>query len=78
MLDAAYTKAKESQGSGAEDIAMLAQTADKLLETIAKGVRLDEENRQKRQAQEQQLGDIKSKLLDGLKQNAQALAQQAI
>ncbi|HEY6874162.1 MAG TPA: toxic anion resistance protein [Geobacteraceae bacterium] len=78
MLDEAYTKAKESQGSGAEDVAMLAQTADKLLETIAKGVRLDEENRQKRQATEQQLGEIKTKLLDGLQANAKALALQSI
>ncbi len=74
MLDEAYTKAKESQGSGAEDVAVLAQTADKLLETIAKGVRLEEENRQKRLAAEQQLGEIKTKLLDGLRANAKELA----
>ena len=75
MLDEAYTKAKESQGSGAEDVAALAQTADKLLETIAKGIRLDEENRQKRQAAEQQLGEIKTKLLNGIRANAEALAR---
>jgi uncharacterized protein YaaN involved in tellurite resistance len=73
MLDEAYTKAKESQGSGAEDIAILAQTADKLLETIAKGVRIDEENRQKRQANEQHLDEIKTKLLNGLQANAKEL-----
>ena len=76
LLDQAYTKAKASQGSGAEDVAMLAQTADKLLETIAKGVRLDEENRQKRETAEQQLGDIKTKLMDGLQANAKALTTQ--
>lgn len=78
MLDEAYTKAKQSQGSGAEDVALLAQTADKLLETIAKGIRLDEENKQKRQAAEQQLGEIKTKLLDGLRANAKELAMQSV
>jgi uncharacterized protein YaaN involved in tellurite resistance len=78
MLDEAYTKAKESQGSGAGDVAVLAQTADKLLETIAKGIQIDEENRQKRQATEQQLGEIKTKLLDGLRTNAKELALQTV
>jgi len=76
MLDEAYTKAKQSQGDGIEDVAMLAQTADKLLETIAKGIRIDEENRQKRQASEQQLGEIKTKLLEGLHENARKLTLQ--
>lgn len=66
-LDDAYTRAKTSQGSGAEDVAMLAASADKLLETIAKGVRLDQENRQKRDLAQRQLGDIKTKLLAGLR-----------
>jgi uncharacterized protein YaaN involved in tellurite resistance len=78
MLDEAYTKAKESQGSGAEDVAVLAQTADKLLETIAKGIRLDEENRKKRQASEQQLSEIKTKLLDGLRANAEEFVRHSV
>lgn len=69
-LDEAYTRAKISQGSAAEDVAMLAQTADRLLETIAKGVRIDEENRRKRDDAHRQLGAIKTKLVEGLKANA--------
>lgn len=72
-LDEAYTRAKTSQGNGAEDVAALAMTADKLLETIAKGVRLDEENRLKRDQAQRQLGDIKNKLLAGLQDNAEKL-----
>lgn len=77
-LDEAYTRAKASQGSGAEDVAALAATADKLLETIAKGVRLDEENRQKRETAARQLGDIKGKLLDGLHANAVQVANRSV
>ncbi|MFZ6742840.1 toxic anion resistance protein [Undibacterium sp. JH2W] len=78
LLQQAYTQAKQSQGSGAEDVALLSQTADKILETIALGIRLDEENRQKRKAAETQLGDIKVKLLEGLRANTNDLAQRAI
>jgi uncharacterized protein YaaN involved in tellurite resistance len=77
-LDEAYRRAKQSQGSGVEDVAALAATADKLLETIAKGVRFDEENRQKREAAEQQLGDIKSKLVEGLRANAIDMANRSV
>lgn len=70
-LDEAYTQAKLSQGEGAEDIAILAATADKILETMAKGVRIDEENRAKNAQAEQQLGEIKQKLYDGLKANTE-------
>jgi uncharacterized protein YaaN involved in tellurite resistance len=77
-LDEAYTRAKTSQGSGAEDVAALAATADKLLETIAKGVRIDEENRQKRDLAQRQLGDIKTKLMSGLKANADQLLKNGI
>jgi uncharacterized protein YaaN involved in tellurite resistance len=65
-LDEAYTRAKESQGSSAADIAALAATADKLLETMAKGQRIDEENRRKRADAENQLDQVQTKLLDGL------------
>lgn len=74
-LDEAYTRAKVTQGSGAEDVAVLAATADKLLETIAKGVRLDEENRLKREQAQRQLGEIKNKLVAGLQANAEQMLQ---
>lgn len=74
-LDDAYTRAKQSQGSGAEDVAVLASVVDKLLETINKGVRLDEENKAKRIAAEEQLGDIKGKLSEGMQENIQKITQ---
>jgi len=77
-LDEAYTRAKQSQGNGIEDVAVLAATADKLLETIAKGVQIDEDNRQKRQIAERQLGDIKGKLLEGLRANAREVANRSV
>jgi Uncharacterized protein involved in tellurite resistance len=70
-LDEAYTQAKMTQGDGAEDIAILAATADKILETMAKGVKIDEENRQKNADAQQQLNDIKIKLYEGLKANTE-------
>lgn len=77
-LDKAYTQAKLSQGTGAEDVAYLAATADKLLETINKGVQIDEENRRKRAQAEQDLGNIQNKLLEGLKANAEQLSRNSI
>lgn len=70
-LDEAYTQAKLSQGEGAEDIAILAATADKILETMAKGVKIDEENRVKNAQAEKQLDEIKLKLYNGLKANTE-------
>lgn len=77
-LDKAYTQAKLSQGTGAEDVAYLAATADKLLETINKGVQIDEENRQKRAQAEQDLSNIQSKLLAGLRANAEEISKHSI
>ena len=77
-LDKAYTQAKRSQGTGAEDVAYLAATADKLLETINKGVQIDQENKQKRAQAEQDLGNIQSKLLEGLKANAEEISRNSI
>ena len=73
-LDEAYTRSKQSQGNGAEDVVALASVADKLLQTIATGVKLDEENHQKREAAERQLAEIKGKLMDGLRSNAMQIA----
>lgn len=77
-LDKAYTQAKLSQGSGAEDVAYLAATADKLLETINKGVQIDEDNRRKRAEAEQNLSNIQNKLLEGLKANAEQLSRSSM
>lgn len=65
-LEQAYLKAKESQGNWVEDIALLAATADKLLETIAKGAALSEDNRRKHEQAHAQLAGIRSKFSEGL------------
>jgi len=65
-LDQAYLAAKQSQGNGAEDIAVLAATADKLLETIAKGAALSADNRRRQDEAHAQLADVRSKFSDGL------------
>lgn len=77
-LDKAYTQAKMSQGTGAEDVAYLAATADKLLETINKGVQIDRENKEKRAQAEQELNNIQTKLLEGLRANADEIARNSI
>jgi uncharacterized protein YaaN involved in tellurite resistance len=77
-LDKAYTQAKLSQGTGAEDVAYLAATADKLLETINKGVQIDQDNRQKRAQAEQDLSNIQNKLLAGLQANAEEISRNSI
>jgi len=65
-LEQAYLEAKQSQGNGVEDIALLAAAADKLLETIAKGSALTEENRRRHAEAHTQLAGIRSKFSDGL------------
>lgn len=77
-LDKAYTQAKLSQGTGAEDVAYLAATADKLLETINKGVQIDRENKEKRAQAEHELSSIQTKLLEGLRANADEIERYSI
>lgn len=72
-LDEAYTRAKQSQDGSAAEIAALAATADKLLETMARGRSIDEDNRRKRADAEAQLGQIQTKLMDGLRDHALAI-----
>jgi uncharacterized protein YaaN involved in tellurite resistance len=66
-----YVKAKASQGRGLEDVVSLAAATDKLLETMAMGLRLDEENRMKREQAHQELTRVREKLTDGLRQHAE-------
>ncbi|MBV8658887.1 MAG: toxic anion resistance protein [Burkholderiales bacterium] len=66
QLQEVYLKAKASQGSSEQDIALLAQSADKLLETIALGHKLDAENARKREQAIQDVTALKHKFVDGL------------
>ncbi len=65
-LQATYLKAKESQGDFSADVAMLAQSADKLLQTIELGRRLDNANATKREHAVTELSAINQKFTEGL------------
>lgn len=66
QLQATYLAAKESQGDFASDIAVLSQSADKLLETIRLGEKIDVDNAQKRSQAITDLSTIRAKFKDGL------------
>lgn len=61
-----YLHAKASQGDFDTDVALLAQSANKLLETIAKGDQIDQENAAKRQAAIESLNKTKAEFKQGL------------
>ena len=66
QLQDAYLKAKDSQGDFAADVAALSQSADKLLETIELGRRIDAANVAKREQAIADLTSVNSKFKDGL------------
>jgi uncharacterized protein YaaN involved in tellurite resistance len=66
QLQTVYLQAKQSQGGAEQDIALLAQSADKLLQTIELGHRLDIENAKKRDKAIGELAGIKRKFTDAL------------
>ena len=51
---------------------MLTQVTDKMLATIDKGLQIDRENRVKRAQAVEQLGDVRQRLMDGLRAHADA------
>ncbi len=70
-LDRAYTQAKRTQGDMAGDVQVLAQVADKMLATVGKGLQIDRENRAKRAQAVEQLGEVRTRLMDGLRAHAE-------
>ncbi len=74
-LDQAYTKAKQTQGDMGADVEMLGRMTDRMLDTLAKGVEIDRENRVKRAEAVQQLGEVRSRLMDGLRSHAEQARQ---
>ena len=64
-LQEAYVAAKGTQGDGINDVADLSIQADKMLETLAIGLRMDEENGRKREAAHAALSELKGKLQAG-------------
>jgi len=69
-LDRAYTTAKATQGDMAADVESLGRVADRMLATIDRGLAIDGENRAKRDVAVEQLGDLRQRLLDGLRAHA--------
>ena len=69
-LDGAYTKAKLSQGDMADDIASLNQTSDRMIAIINRGLEIDRANRGKRDAAVQQIGEVRERLLESLRDHA--------
>ena len=69
-LDQAYTAAKRTQGDMGGDIEVLGQMTEKMLATIDKGLQIDRENRAKRATAVQQLGEVRQRLLEGLRTHA--------
>ena len=64
-LDQAYTAAKRTQGDMAGDVETLSRVTDKMLATLDKGIRIDRENRVRRERTVQQLGEVRKRLLEG-------------
>jgi len=69
-LDQAYTTAKLSQGGAAEDVQVLETVTSRLLDTIAKGAKISEDNRAKRAEAQQRIEALKGKLVEGLRASA--------
>ena len=69
-LDRAYTQAKRTQGDMAEDVKVLADVSDRMLATIDRGLQIDRENRTKRAEAVEQLGEVRARLMDGMRAHA--------
>ena len=74
-LDQAYTKAKQTQGDMGADVELLSRMGDKILATLDKGLEIDRENRVKREQAVQQLGEVRLRLMDGLRGQAEQARQ---
>ncbi len=70
-LNTAYTAAKRTQGDMAGDVETLSRVTGKMLATIERGRTIDQENRVKREAVVQQLGEVRLRLMEGLQAASQ-------
>ncbi len=64
-LDQAYTGAKQSQGDMGADVELLRHMSGKILVILDPGVEIDRANRVKRDQAVQQLGEVRSRLMEG-------------
>ena len=74
-LDQAYTKAKQTQGDMGADVALLSRMSDKILATLDRGTEIDRENRAKREQAVEQLGEVRLRLMEGMRTQADAVRQ---
>src|SRR5262249_7152456 len=72
-LEQAYTHAQTSQGGAPADVLALETLTDRLLDTIGKGAKISEANRQKREEAQQRIEVLKNKLVEGLRAGAQQI-----
>ncbi len=76
-LDQAYTKAKQTQGDMGTDVEQLGRVSEKIMATLDKGSEIDRENRAKREQAVQQLGEVRLRLMEGLRTQADQVRQPA-
>lgn len=74
-LDQAYTAAKRTQGDMAGDVETLGLMTEKMLATIDKGLQIDRENHARRAQAVQQLGEVRQRLLEGLRAHADQVVE---
>jgi uncharacterized protein YaaN involved in tellurite resistance len=77
QLQSVYLQAKQSQGGAEQDIALLAQSADKLLQTIELGHKLDLENAKKRDKAIGDLAGVERKFTDALLASGEQFANRS-
>lgn len=70
MLDQAYTAAKKTQGDMAGDVETLSRVTDRMLATISRGLQIDRDNQTRREQAVTQLGEVRTKLLEGMRPHA--------
>ena len=76
-LDQAYAAAKRTQGDAAADVETLSRVTDRMLATIGRGLKADQENRAKREAAVRQLGEVRARLVEGMRAHADAAVRGA-
>jgi len=74
-LDRAYTTAKLTQGDMGSDVANLARVTERMLGILDRGMQIDQDNRGKREEAMRQLGDVRARLVEGLRASNDKMVQ---
>jgi hypothetical protein len=74
-LDRAYTTAKLTQGDMGSDVANLARVTERMLGILDRGMQIDQDNRGKREEAMRQLGDVRARLVEGLRASKHKMVQ---